>query len=126
MMRLTQQHWIQLIQQKMSGMMCLKGSVNMTPEELEGKSVFLWTESKESGKRQDLPGGMAAAGREWSVFCACMTVLWKTRLDRVRFMIPNLSYPLDDRYEVHIMIRDGDTGYKLMTDNLLYDRSTGV
>ena len=46
--------------------------------------------------------------------------------DRVRFMIPNLSYPLDDRYEVHIMIRDGDKGYKLMTDNLLYDRSTGV
>ena len=41
-------------------------------------------------------------------------------------MVPNLSYPLDDRYEVHIMIRDNDTGYNLVTDNLLYDRSTGV
>lgn len=29
----------------------IEGTVDMTPEELEGKSVFLWMESVESGKR---------------------------------------------------------------------------
>ena len=101
-----------------------EGSVNMTPEELEGKSVFLWTESKESGKRRIFQGVWQQQDAN-----GLYSVLYDSSLeptDRVRFMIPNLSYPLDDRYEVHIMIRDGDKGYKLMTDNLLYDRSTGV
>ncbi len=101
-----------------------EGSVNMTPEELEGKSAFLWTESKESGKRRIFQGVWQQQDAN-----GLYSVLYDSSLeptDRVRFMIPNLSYPLDDRYEVHIMIRDGDKGYKLMTDNLLYDRSTGV
>ena len=96
----------------------------MTPEELEGKSVFLWTESKESGKRRIFQGVWQQQDAN-----GLYSVLYDSFLEptaRVRFMIPNLSYPLDDRYEVHIMIRDGDKGYKLMTDNLLYDRSTGV
>ena len=41
--------------------------------------------------------------------------------DQVRFMIPKLSYPLDDRYEVHIVIRDGDKGKKILTENHLYE-----
>ena len=93
-------------------------------EELEGKTVFLWTESKESGKRRIFQGVWQQQDAN-----GLYSVLYDSSLeptDRVRFMIPNLSYPLDDRYEVHIMIRDGDKGYKLMTDNLLYDRSTGV
>ena len=101
-----------------------KDVLKMTPEELEGKSVFLWTESKESGKRRIFQGVWQQQDSN-----GLYSVLYDSSLeptDRVRFMIPNLSYPLDDRYEVHIMIRDGDKGYKLMTDNLLYDRSTGV
>ena len=100
-----------------------EGSVNMTPEELEGKSVFLWTESKESGKRRIFQGVWQQQDEN-----GLYSVLYDSSLEnttRVRFMIPNLSYPLDDRYEVHIMIRDNDTGYNLVTDNLLYDGSTG-
>ncbi len=101
-----------------------EGSVNMTPEELEGKSVFLWTESKESGKRRIFQGVWQQQDEN-----GLYSVLYDSSLEnttRVRFMIPNLSYPLDDRYEVHIMIRDNDTGYNLVTDNLLYDGSTGA
>ena len=100
-----------------------EGSVNMTSEELEGKSVFLWTESKESGKRRIFQGVWQQQDEN-----GLYSVLYDSSLEnttRVRFMIPNLSYPLDDRYEVHIMIRDNDTGYNLVTDNLLYDGSTG-
>ena len=100
-----------------------EGSVNMTPEELEGKSVFLWTESKESGKRRIFQGVWQQQDEN-----GLYSVLYDNSLEnttRVRFMVPNLSYPLDDRYEVHIMIRDNDTGYNLVTDNLLYDGSTG-
>ena len=51
------------------------------------------------------------------------SMLYDTELsdtDQVRFMIPKMSYPLDDRYEVHVVIRDGDKGTKIATDNLLY------
>lgn len=34
----------------------IEGTVNMAPEELEGKSVFLWLESEESGKKRMFQG----------------------------------------------------------------------
>ncbi len=95
-----------------------EATVNMTPEELEGKSVFLWMESVESGKRRMYQGTWQQQDGQ-----GLYSMLYDTELtatNQVKFMIPRLSYPLDDRYEVHIVIRDGDKGTKIVTDNHLY------
>lgn len=95
-----------------------EATVNMTPEELEGKSVFLWMQSVESGKRRMYQGTWQQQDAN-----GLYSMLYDTELeatDQVKFMIPKMSYPLDDRYEVHIVIRDGDKGTKIVTDNLLY------
>lgn len=95
-----------------------EATVNMTPEELEGKSVFLWMESVESGKRRMYQGTWQQQDENGLYFMLYDTELADT--DQARFMIPKLSYPLDDRYEVHIVIRDGDKGEKIVTENNLY------
>ncbi len=95
-----------------------EATVNMTPEELEGKSVFLWTESVESGKRRMYQGTWRQQDED-----GLYSVLYDAGLpdtDQVRFMVPSLSYPLDDRYEVRVVIREGDKGKKLSTENRLY------
>ncbi len=95
-----------------------EGTVNMEPEELEGKSVFLWMESVESGKRRMYQGTWQQQDED-----GLYSMLYDTGLaptDQVRFMIPRLSYPLDDRYEVHVVVRDGDKGVLLKTENNLY------
>ncbi len=95
-----------------------EATVNMTPEELEGKSVFLWTESVESGKRRMYQGTWQQQDED-----GLYSVLYDAGLpdtDQVRFMVPSLSYPLDDRYEVRVVIREGDKGKKLSTENRLY------
>lgn len=95
-----------------------EATVNMSPEELEGRSVFLWMESVESGKRRMYQGTWQQQDED-----GLYSMLYDTSLadtDQVRFMIPKLSYPLDDRYEVHIVIRDGDKGVKIRTENRLY------
>lgn len=95
-----------------------EATVNMMPEELEGKSVFLWMESVESGKRRMYQGTWQQQDEE-----GLYSMLYDTGLadtDQVRFMIPKLSYPLDDRYEVRIVIRNGDKGQKIITENNLY------
>lgn len=95
-----------------------EATVHMTPEELEGKSVFLWMQSVESGKRRMYQGTWQQQDEN-----GLYSMLYDTELeatDQVKFMIPKMSYPLDDRYEVHIVIRDGDKGTKIVTDNLLY------
>lgn len=38
-----------------------------------------------------------------------------------RFTIPKMDYPLDDRYEVNIVIRDRDKAVRIQTENHLYD-----
>lgn len=96
-----------------------EGTVHMTPEELEGKSVFLWMQSVESGKRRMYQGTWQQQDED-----GLYTMIYDQELadtDQVRFMIPKLSYPLDDRYEVHIVIRDGDKGKKILTENHLYE-----
>lgn len=100
-----------------------EATVDMTPEELEGKSVFLWMESVESGKRRMYQGTWQQQDED-----GLYSLLYDTGLadtDQVRFMIPKLSYPLDDRYEVHIVIRDGDKGTKIRTENHLYEEPSG-
>jgi hypothetical protein len=95
-----------------------EATVNMTPEELEGKSVFLWMESEESGKRRMYQGTWMQQDED-----GLYSMLYDTELEdttQVRFTIPKLSYPLDDRYEVHVVIRDGEKGKKLVTENNLY------
>lgn len=95
-----------------------EGTVDMTPEELEGKSVFLWMESVESGKRRMYQGTWQQQDED-----GLYSMLYDTGLtptDQVKFMIPRLSYLLDDRYEVHLVIRDGDKGMLLETENDLY------
>lgn len=95
-----------------------EATVHMTPEELEGKSVFLWMKSVESGKRRMYQGTWQQQDED-----GLYSMLYNTDLadtDQVRFMIPKLSYPLDDRYEVHVVIRDGDEGTRIATENLLY------
>ncbi|MDE7320292.1 MAG: hypothetical protein K2N46_11275 [Lachnospiraceae bacterium] len=95
-----------------------EATVNMTPEELEGKSVFLWMESVESGKRRMYQGTWQQQDED-----GLYSMLYDTDLsdtDQVRFMVPKLSYPLDDRYEVRIVIREGDKGRKIITENNLY------
>lgn len=95
-----------------------EATVNLTPEELEGKSVFLWMKSVESGKRRMYQGTWQQQDED-----GLYSMLYDTGLadtDQVRFMVPKLSYPLDDRYEVHIVIRDGDKGQKIATENNLY------
>lgn len=95
-----------------------EATVDMTPEELEGKSVFLWMQSVESGKRRMYQGTWQQQDEN-----GLYSMLYDTELEdtnQVRFMIPKLSYPLDDRYEVHIVIRDGDKGTKIITENHLY------
>ncbi len=95
-----------------------EATVNMTPEELEGKSVFLWMESVESGKRRMYQGTWRQQDEE-----GLYSMLYDTELadtNQARFMIPKLSYPLDDRYEVHIVIRGEDKGQKIRTENNLY------
>ena len=95
-----------------------EATVNMKPEELEGKSVFLWMQSIESGKKRMYQGIWRQQDKN-----GLYSMLYDTELldtDQVRFMIPKMSYPLDDRYEVHVVIRDGDKGTKIATDNLLY------
>lgn len=95
-----------------------EATVNMTPEELEGKSVFLWMESVESGKRRMYQGTWQQQDED-----GLYSMLYDSDLsdtDQVRFMVPKLSYPLDDRYEVRIVIREGDKGRKMITENNLY------
>ncbi|MDO4261974.1 MAG: hypothetical protein Q4C82_07835 [Eubacteriales bacterium] len=96
-----------------------EGTVDMTPEELEGKSVFLWMESKESGKRRMYQGTWLQQDEDGLYSLLYDGSLAET--SQVRFTIPKLSYLLDDRYEVHIVIYDGDRGHQLQTDNLLYE-----
>lgn len=96
-----------------------EATVHMTPEELEGKSVFLWTESVESGKRRMYQGTWQQQDED-----GLYSVLYDTGLpdtNQVRFLVPSLSYPLDDRYEVRVVIREGDKGKKLLTENNLYE-----
>jgi general stress protein CsbA len=96
-----------------------EATVNMTPEELEGKSVFLWMESVESGKKRMYQGTWQQQDEN-----GLYSMLYDTDLEdtnQVRFMIPKMSYPLDDRYEVHIVIRSEEKGMKLITENHLYE-----
>ena len=95
-----------------------EATVNMTPEELEGKSVFLWMQSVESGKKRMYQGTWQQTDEN-----GLYSMLYDGELagtNQVRFMIPKMSYPLDDRYEVYIVIRDGDKGTKIVTENHLY------
>lgn len=101
-----------------------EATVNMSPEELEGKSVFLWMQSVESGKKRMYQGIWQQTDEN-----GLYSMLYDRNLantNQVRFMIPKMSYPLDDRYEVYIVIRDGDKGTKIATENHLYeDRTVG-
>ncbi|MBS6396521.1 MAG: hypothetical protein KH452_05160 [Clostridiales bacterium] len=95
-----------------------EGTVNMTPEELEGKSVFLWVQSLESGKKRMYQGTWQQQDENGLYSMLYDSSLKET--DQVKFMIPKMSYPLDDRYEVRIVIRDGDKGTKIVTENNIY------
>ena len=95
-----------------------EATVDMEPEELEGKSVFLWMESVESGKQRMYQGTWQQQDEN-----GLYSLLYDTELAdtaQVKFMIPKMSYPLDDRYVVHVVIRDGDRGTKIATENNLY------
>lgn len=97
----------------------IEGTVHMTPEELEGKSVFLWLESVESGKKRMFQGTWKQQDED-----GLYSMLYDTSLsdtNQVRFTIPKLDYPVDDRYIVNIVIRDGDKGTKIATENYLYE-----
>ena len=97
----------------------IEGTVNMTPEELEGKSVFLWLESVESGKKRMFQGTWQQQDEEGLYSMLYDTSLSET--NQVRFTIPKLDYPVDDRYIVNIVIRDGDKGTRIVTENHLYE-----
>ncbi len=95
-----------------------EGAVDMEPEDLAGKSVFLRVESKESGKVRSYQGVWLQQGED-----GLYSMLYDgglERTQRARFMIPKMSYPLDDRYEVHIVLRDQDSRRQLVTENRLY------
>lgn len=97
----------------------IEGTVDMTPEELEGKSVFLWMESVESGKRRMFQGTWQQQDED-----GLYSMLYDTSLSdtsQFRFTIPKMDYPLDDRYEVNIVIRDRDKAVRIQTENYLYD-----
>ena len=97
----------------------IEGSVDMSPEELEGKSVFLWMESVESGKKRMFQGTWQQQDED-----GLYSMLYDTSLSetsRFRFTIPKMDYPLDDRYVVNIVIRDRDKAVKIQTENHLYD-----
>ena len=97
----------------------IEGAVDMTPEELEGKSVFLWMESVESGKRRMFQGTWQQQDED-----GLYSMLYDTSLSdtsQFRFTIPKMDYPLDDRYEVNIVIRDRDKAVRIQTENHLYD-----
>ena len=97
----------------------VEGTVDMTPEELEGKSVFLWMESVESGKRRMFQGTWQQQDED-----GLYSMLYDTSLSdtsQFRFTIPKMDYPLDDRYEVNIVIRDRDKAVRIQTENHLYD-----
>lgn len=101
-----------------------EGTVNMSPEELEGKSVFLWMESVESGKRRMYQGTWQQQDEDG--LCSMLYDPGLSETNQVRFMVPKLSYPLDDRYEVHVVIRDREgKGRKLATENDLYPAASG-
>lgn len=95
-----------------------EATVNMTPEELEGKSVFLWMKSVESGKKRMYQGTWQQTDENGLYSMLYDSSLQET--DQVKFTIPKMSYPLDDRYEVYVVIRDGEDGTKIATENLLY------
>ena len=95
-----------------------EATVNMTPEELEGKSVFLWMQSVESGKKRMYQGTWQQQDENGLYSMLYDSELQET--NQVKFMIPKMSYPLDDRYEVYIVIREGDKGTKIITENNLY------
>lgn len=97
----------------------IEGTVDMTPEELEGKSVFLWMESVESGKRRMFQGTWQQQDED-----GLYSMLYDTSFSdtsQFRFTIPKMDYPLDDRYEVNIVIRDRDKAVRIQTENHLYD-----
>lgn len=97
----------------------IEGTVDMMPEELEGKSVFLWMESVESGKRRMFQGTWQQQDED-----GLYSMLYDTSLSdtsQFRFTIPKMDYPLDDRYEVNIVIRDRDKAVRIQTENHLYD-----
>ena len=97
----------------------IEGTVNMTPEELESKSVFLWLESVESGKKRMFQGTWQQQDEDGLYSMLYDTSLSET--NQVRFTIPKLDYPVDDRYIVNIVIRDGDKGTRIVTENHLYE-----
>jgi hypothetical protein len=91
----------------------------MTPEELEGKSVFLWMESVERGKRRMFQGTWQQQDED-----RLYSMLYDTSLSdtsQFRFTIPKMDYPLDDRFEVSIVIRDRDIAVRIPTENPLSD-----
>lgn len=95
-----------------------EATVHMTPEELEGKSVFLWMESVESKKTRMYQGTWQQQDED-----GLYSLLYDKELedtDQVKFTIPKLSYPLNERYEVHIVIREEEKGWKIPTENRLY------
>ena len=97
----------------------IEGTVNMAPKELEGKSVFLWLESEESGKKRMFQGTWQQQDED-----GLYSMLYDTSLSdtsQFRFTIPKMDYPLDDRYEVNIVIRDRDKAVRIQTENHLYD-----
>ncbi|HBN57099.1 MAG TPA: hypothetical protein DD414_10015 [Lachnospiraceae bacterium] len=96
-----------------------EATVDMTPEELSGKSVFLWMKSVESGKRRMYQGVWRQQNEDGLYSMIYDSALEET--NQVRFMIPRMSYPLDERYEVHVVIRDKDKGRRLVTENHLYE-----
>lgn len=57
-----------------------EGSVNMTPEELEGKSVFLWTESKEEMANAGSFRGYGSSRMRMGCILSCMTAPWNRRV----------------------------------------------
>lgn len=95
-----------------------EGTVDMSPEELEGRSVFLMVESRESGKVRMYQGTWRQQDEN-----GLYSMLYDSSLadtDQVRFMVPKMSYPLDDRYDVHIVLQKDGKSRKITTDNRLY------
>lgn len=70
-------------------------------------------------KTQDVPGTWQQQDEDGLYSCSYDTSLSDT--SQFRFTIPKMDYPLDDRYEVNIVIRDRDKAVRIQTENHLYD-----
>lgn len=91
-----------------------EGSIDLPPEELDGKTVFLRVESNESGKVRTYQGVWMQQDEQ-----GLYSMIYDQDLEntnQMRFTIQKMEYPLDERYTVNVILQDEEHTRLIETD----------